>query len=185
MNRDELLAFIEKTSAEVAKMPAWKRGLLEASMKPMNDEPRKPITTKERAMKIEGVPEGYEVVRIGRPEKRELFIDSTGQVGTSNGLEVSYCFAIVRKIEKPKQYRPFANAEEFKPHRDRWLARNSSDGGMRVCEYSNDGVWLSSAIHLIEYKKAFKEYKFEDGTPFGVEVSEAIRAPITRPAQSY
>jgi hypothetical protein len=50
MDRDEMLAFIEKTSAEVAKMPAWKRGLLEASMKPMNDEPRKPITTKGQVM---------------------------------------------------------------------------------------------------------------------------------------
>lgn len=27
---------------------------------------------------------------------------------------------------KPKKFRPFKNAEEFKPHRDRWVKLNSS-----------------------------------------------------------
>jgi hypothetical protein len=123
-------------------------------------------------MKIEGVPEGYEIVRIGRPEKRELFIDSTGQVGTSNGLEVSYCFAIVRKIEKPKQYRPFANAEEFKPHRHKWwrmkkLVTGDSHPSFRPsCSYSDWGFGGNL------WKDCFERYVFEDGTPFGVEVSE-------------
>lgn len=122
-------------------------------------------------MKIEGIPEGYEIVRIGRPEKRELFIDSTGQVGTSNGLEVSYCFAIVRKIEKPKQYRPFANAEEFKPHRDRWV--RSVEGGItrRIVAYSETEVVIIRQGSW-GYDAAFEWYVFDDDTPFGVEVSE-------------
>jgi hypothetical protein len=121
-------------------------------------------------MKIEGVPEGYELVRIGRPEKRELFIDSTGQVGTSNGLEVSYCFVIVRKIEKPKQYRPFASAEEFKPHRDRWTRRiaynpqgNDIYPPKRYSDLGYDGF---------KWQWCFENFSFDDGTPFGVEVSE-------------
>ena len=118
-------------------------------------------------MKIEGVPEGYEIVRIGRPEKRELFIDSTGQVGTSNGLEFSYCFVIVRKIERPKQYRPFANAEEFKPHRDRWWKWKEDSSGVfppaSYDEFSHeDETWIES----------FDFKMFEDGSPFGAEVSE-------------
>jgi len=119
-------------------------------------------------MKIEGVPEGYEIVRIGRPEKRELFIDSTGQVGTSNGLEVSYCFAIVRKIEKPKQYRPFANAEEFKPHRNRWVRLAGCDKG-----FWHFGSCTDEGAMGAKWKYLFKTYVFDDdGTPFGVEVSE-------------
>jgi len=133
-------------------------------------------------MKIEGIPEGYEIVRIGRPEKRELFIDSTGQVGTSNGLEVSYCFAIVRKIEKPKQYRPFANAQEFEKHCNRWLFCVKDDFASdcnsakvndryKVLIHNDYGIGIWNA--WIDYKKALDCFKFaENGAPFGVEVSE-------------
>ncbi len=184
MNRDEMLAFIEKTSAEVAKMPAWKRGLLEASMKTMNDEPRKPITTKERAMKIEGVPEGWELLRIGPVTGGDWYIGISGRPTCCEYKNDSYSvesYAIVRKVERPKQYRPFANAEEFKPHRERWVRLASCDKGFwRFDSCTEDGAMGA------KWKDLFKTYVFDDdGTPFGVEVSEAIRAPITRPAQSY
>jgi hypothetical protein len=72
-------------------------------------------------MKIQGVPEGYELVRIGIPKDGELYL-----CGRRCDVEeynestwYSSVYAIVRKIEKPKQYRPFANAEEFTPHRER------------------------------------------------------------------
>jgi hypothetical protein len=124
-------------------------------------------------MKIDGMPEGYELVRIGRPENRELFIDSTGQVGTSNGLEVSYCFVIIRKIEKPKQYRPFASAEEFKPHRDRWIRRRAHGGAFKICDYSNIGHCLEENDPCSWQDFFDLGYVFDDdGSPFGVEASE-------------
>jgi hypothetical protein len=125
-------------------------------------------------MKIEGVPEGYEIVRIGRPEKRELFIDSTGQVGTSNGLEVSYCFAIVRKIEKPKQYRPFANGAEYSPHFSRQVVEANDDNITYLpTAFDNNKVWLGPSFSGNAWDKAFRSFKFkDDGTPFCVEVSE-------------
>jgi hypothetical protein len=124
-------------------------------------------------MKIKGVPDGYEILRIDRPVKGESFIDSTGQVGTSNGLEVSYCFVIVRKIEKPKQYRPFANAEEFKTHRDRWIRRRAHGGAFKICDYSNIGHCLEENDPCSWQDFFDLGYVFDDdGSPFGVEVSE-------------
>ena len=78
---------------------------------------------------------------------------------------------IIRKIEKPKRYRPFANAAEFKPHRDRWLRRKDNGHEMRTTSYcddlhftGNDGDgWLAM----------LSDYVFDDdGSPFGVEVTE-------------
>ncbi len=72
-------------------------------------------------MKIEGVPEGWELVRIGAPKKGDLYVGSGGDVASCPCDYHAECYALVRKIEKPKRYRPFASAEEFKPHRDRWI----------------------------------------------------------------
>ena len=70
------------------------------------------------------------------------------------------------KIVEPK-YRPFANAEEFMPHRDRWLVDN--DGEM-LCIVSFDEKRLKIATRYgsIYFLDAFSRFKFEDGTPFGV-----------------
>jgi hypothetical protein len=121
-------------------------------------------------MKIEGIPEGYEILRIGRPDKGELFIRGTGLVGAAIGGESSFAFAIVRKIEKPKQYRPFANAEEFKPHRDRWWKWNpikfSSSKNYPPLSYDDNGYGDDS------WQQALNEKVFDDGSPFGVEAGE-------------
>lgn len=115
-------------------------------------------------MKIEGVPEGYEISRIGRPVQGETFIGGTGLVAIATGGEVSFCYAILRKVERPKTYRPFANAEEFKPHRDRWWRMKSES--VDCCHppvfYSDNNDW----------GRAFDLLVFDDGSPFGVEVSE-------------
>ena len=74
---------------------------------------------------------------------------------------------IIRKIEKPKQYRPFANAEEFKPHRERWWMWKEDTSRFfppaSYDEFSHESeTWIDS----------FNFKVFEDGLPFGVEVSE-------------
>ena len=77
-----------------------------------------------------------------------------------------YCrvgiIAYARKIE-PK-YRPFANAAEFKPHRDRWI-RDKNNWAVRVNSLSHDGANGSSWHSLVNH------WTFEDtGLPVGVEV---------------
>jgi len=123
-------------------------------------------------MKIEGLPEGYDIVRIGRPEKGELFVGGTGLVVKSTGGEFEFSYLILRKIEKPKQYRPFGNAEEFKPHRNRWwrMAYPSTEDSHPTfrspCSYNDKHYGGNS------WEWCFERYVFDDGTPFGVEVSE-------------
>ncbi len=120
-------------------------------------------------MKIEGVPEGYELVRIGIPQDGDLFMH--GRVGHIDEYDESVfyntVYPIVRKVERPKKYRPFANAEEFKPHRDKYVRFIGVE----------KGFWKLTSIHDEgangeEWNVLFKKYVFEDGTPFGVEVSE-------------
>jgi hypothetical protein len=123
-------------------------------------------------MKIEGLPEGYDIVRIGRPKKGELFMGASGMVAKSTGGEDAFCYLVLRKIEQPKQYRPFASAAEFKPHRDRWWRMaypsigNSHPSFRTPCNYSDRGYGGNSWEHC------FERYVFDDGSPFGVEVSE-------------
>lgn len=78
--------------------------------------------------KIPGVPEGWELVRIGKPEIGEWFIDGLSEPYQAIDDGHFRGCAIIRKIEKPARYRQFANAAEFKPHRDRWWYRDDKDG---------------------------------------------------------
>jgi hypothetical protein len=117
---------------------------------------------------IEGVPEGWRLVRIGLPKKGEWFMDEdTGRTSValfdwSRGIRV-----ILEKIQQPKQYRPFANAAEFAPHRDRWWRfKGESDELFRTYYYSDKShMWH-------DWHQSFDKKVFDDGTPFGVEVTE-------------
>ena len=133
---------------------------------------------------IPGVPEGWELVAIDGPTHGEWFIDGVGLP-----KEYPYenpCggkFPIIRKIEKPARYRPFANAEEFKPHRDRW-ARVIKEHNMSGCDLDD---WLTDGLRFmgqdetgvcapggwLTYGCAFECFVFDDdGTPFGVRIDE-------------
>ena len=52
--------------------------------------------------KIEGVPEGWELVRIGSPNMGEFYIGGYGDIGVCDWIEKYVNFVIVRKIEPPK-----------------------------------------------------------------------------------
>ena len=125
---------------------------------------------------IEGIPEGWELVRVGKP------IINVDCVVAEDGMPVLIDWVtdrrnwlIIRKIEKPKTYRPFANAAEYKPHRDRWLARIDEhglllDGEFQINGFDDTGIWLGS--NHLSYKDALdRGHTFDDGNPFGVEVT--------------
>lgn len=64
-------------------------------------------------------------------------------------------------------YRPFANAAEFAPHRDRWIQRFYGDGCFKVVAYDETSVYTRDGES--RYTTYFTNgFKFEDGTPFGV-----------------
>ena len=128
-------------------------------------------------MSIEGIPDGWELVRFDYAANGEQYLTSDGDVTNHTNARLSGIKRlIIRKIEKPKRYRPFANAAEFEPHRDKWLVffdyeySDLSDQKSRVRVYGDDRFWIGEDGSMYDCNKAFKSWQFEDGTPFGVEV---------------
>jgi hypothetical protein len=127
--------------------------------------------------KIPGVPEGWEAVSFDYVSDGEHWLDKDGDPMQHTSSVRTQCKRlIIRKIEKPAAYRPFANAEEFKPHRDRWLARidengQQIDGEFHVDGFDDTGIWLGA--NPLGYKDALdRGHTFDDGTPFGVRIDE-------------
>jgi len=119
-------------------------------------------------MTIEGIPGGWELVRIGKPDIGEVVVARDGK--PLELFDIEDCgldCVIIRKIEKPKQYRPFANAAEFEPHRDRWWKKKNDPYHIYPPAYYNDSY--SGGIH---FERCLVDRTFDDGTPFGVEVTE-------------
>ena len=122
---------------------------------------------------IPGVPEGWELVEFRQPNQGDWVINWVGQIERWNNCVSAYVFPIIRKIERPAKYRPFADAEEFRPHRDRWTMHpNEPDKRFRTGDYNNDGVWGSDR-RFYSFKDLFESGAlFDDGTPFGVKIDE-------------
>lgn len=128
-------------------------------------------------MTIEGIPDGWELIGIRYACENEYFINNQGQIEKwTLSRESGVVLPIIRKIEKPKRYRAFENAAEFEPHRDRWIEYTSPNHGdcsfYRVTSFHNERVWLGPDNSGKTYREAFHCLKFDDGTPFGIEVTE-------------
>jgi hypothetical protein len=125
---------------------------------------------------IPGLPDGWELVEFRRGQIGEYVIDGDGKPHSLTSATCGY-FAIIREIEVPKQYRPFANGAEFKPHRDRWVTRvDKSDiaacpGACRFFAYDDQGILWERLSQT--WRDAFDAGRCfdDDGTPFGVEVT--------------
>ena len=118
---------------------------------------------------IPGVPEGWELVRIGVPDMDDWLIGHEGNPVAQSSLKRQLLlrqYAIIRKIEKPATYRQFANAEEFKPHRDRWWYRDDKDGRRYFPPASYSDKTHGGSV----WKHRFETCFFDDGTPFGVRI---------------
>jgi hypothetical protein len=125
---------------------------------------------------IPGVPEGWELVHaFRRATKGEWYIDNDGTPHLQHMSKSVFPHCIIRKIEKPATYRPFANAEEFKPHRDRWARQKESDSIFRGITYDEDGLFALTEVVVDPFcwEEAFECFLFDDdGTPFGVRIDE-------------
>jgi hypothetical protein len=90
-------------------------------------------------------------------------------------VQQNFNCVIIRKIEKPAKYRPFKDAAEFEPHRDRWVRQKESDSIFRVVTYDEDGLFALTEIVVDPFcwEEAFECFVFDDdGTPFGVRINE-------------
>jgi hypothetical protein len=123
---------------------------------------------------VPGVPEGWELVAIRKIKQGDYSINRVGDPFEWTTCESDTVWPIIRKIEKPAKYRPFANAEEFKAHplSGGWVLLGAGVWG-RVLSFSDDYV-STSDTHPDEYTwgDAFSDLLFDDGTPFGVKIDE-------------
>ena len=124
-------------------------------------------------MTIEGIPDGWELVRIGKVKPGECWLDSDGIVihRYQSFESEGHNYVIIKRIEKPKQYRPFANAAEFEPHRDRWFKQKSGRVDHRVKTHSYNDRKHYTGEDGDTWQTMFNDFEFEDGSPFGVEVT--------------
>lgn len=125
-------------------------------------------------MSIEGIPEGWRLVRIGKPKAGEYYIENHGEACEAKPTTptvLHWVFPIIEKIEKPKQYRPFANAAEAEAllgqvlrlkvnHEHKFVLIGISSHGVRI------------GLSLWSLQQAFDRFERLDGTPFGIEVAE-------------
>lgn len=123
---------------------------------------------------IEGVPDGWRLVAIRRVKNGEWFIERAGRIELwKEPDDETSCWVhpVIEKIEQPKQYRPFANAAEFEPHRDRWFKpKFPSYQCIRTTAYNDRGHWVGEESDT--WEQMFQNYIFDDGSPFGVEMTE-------------
>jgi len=127
------------------------------------------------ADRIPGVPEGWELVRIGPVNPGEFFVGYDGQAEQYlQGTASTGWVTIIRKIEKPAKYRPFANAEEYLPHWGKPIRLKGDPGFDSVVGASIFGVYVANATEIFHHSMtdAFEQFTFVDGTPFGVKIDE-------------
>jgi len=115
-----------------------------------------------------GIPDELEVIAFRGAEYEETYLDLFGRVVRWTETRTSAAkHVIVRKIEKPKQYRPFANGDEFKPHRDRWWQNKGMESNVFPPSYYSDNYHCGKT-----WGESFINKVFDDGSPFGVELNE-------------
>jgi hypothetical protein len=72
-------------------------------------------------------------------------------------------WCLLREVDPPApKYRPFANAEEFRPFRDKWWRWKSDCCLNPPARYSDKEYGMNGYLFM------FEKAEFEDGTPFGV-----------------
>jgi hypothetical protein len=126
---------------------------------------------------IPGVPEGWEAVSFDYVSDGEHWLDKDGDPMQHTSSVRTQCKRlIIRKIEKPATYRPFASAEEAHPFWDTPLrlagvTGDAKDSRFRITSIGRDGITTNAEFY--SYEAAFyKFYVDDDGTPFGVRIDE-------------
>jgi hypothetical protein len=132
---------------------------------------------------IPGVPEGWELVAVRRAKQGEFRLVGVGSIYPwTSPSESDAIYAIIRKIEVPKRYRPFAGGAEYMASSRQGVAVdwNSTEarGFYAVVSANASFVWVAfgDKIERFDWKHAFEKLacRHANGStsPFGVEVKE-------------
>lgn len=130
---------------------------------------------------VPGVPEGWELVAISQTDNLQWSIDDAGRPYQWRGDKSNGVYPIIRKIETPKQYRPFANGAEYIAKRRDGIAvdwkTRETNGFYAVVSANDVFVWVAFGkdVEVFEWQQAFERLVFRhvggSTSPFGVEVT--------------
>jgi hypothetical protein len=124
--------------------------------------------------RIPDPPEGWRFVEAGEAfDKRAKFWGVSGKEWLKLNrdlVEYPRLLVYIVPIDPPAppepQYRPFANAAEFEPHKNKWWRYKSADNDEQI-----PPALFNDKIHGVQYwQDSFENKVFSDGTPFGVRV---------------
>jgi hypothetical protein len=120
--------------------------------------------------RIPDPPEGWRFVEKGDAFDKRAMHWNCGRkqwVTTGNLHGYSRDDIYVAPVDPPvPQYRPFANAAEFEPHKNKWWRYKSADNDEQI-----PPALFNDKIHGVQYwQDSFENKVFSDGTPFGVKV---------------
>ena len=132
---------------------------------------------------IPGVPDGWELMRFDYAVGGERYLTGSGEITVHLSTKPTQAMRlIIRKIEVPKQYRPFANGGEYVQKRRDAIAvdwkKGETNGFYAVISANDSFVWVvfGKDVEVFEWQQAFERLAFRhtDGStsPFGVEVAE-------------
>ncbi len=112
-------------------------------------------------MQIEGVPEGWELVRLGTPLVGEVYLDDVGHaVANEIGDHVKVCWPIIRRVE------PVC----------RWQHGVFADGW--IAEDSNRSLWIYSTRPSPEEEGWVSRYN--DGYCMRLNKKSFVNPPVFR-----
>lgn len=76
-----------------------------------------------------------------------------------------------RLVQPAPKHRPFASADEFRPHRDRWLRYKHNESGTAGRASWTTARGIEIGKHSFGWTTLFHDYVFDDnGQPCGIEV---------------
>ena len=135
-------------------------------------------------MSIEGIPEGWELVRFDCATDGEQYLNGDGDIMHHLSAKPTQAKRlIIRKIEKPKRYRQFENAAEYIAERGEefavdWKDNTTAPGFHAVVSVNEPFCWVAfgTVIERFEWGRAFEKLEFRQvggsTSPFGVEVTD-------------
>lgn len=134
-----------------------------------------------KEFKITGIPEGYEPIDkdINKSIREVKYLEYYFLDGSVFQWDLKHesksRYLVLKKVEKQKEYRPFENAAEAELFFDRRLKQKNplkgeNDSRYRIVYITN--LRVSIGLGQFDYKEAFDIFVFDDGTPFGIEVTE-------------
>lgn len=136
---------------------------------------------------IPGVPDGWELLGVGRPVVGDFVVHTDGRVlkhGKDSCVRMNENYPIIRKIEQPEKYRPFANGAEYFANRQNrisvdWNREDGHPGFYTVVSANNSFLWVAigDVIEMFDWLQAFQKIKFRhidnSTSPFGVKIDDS------------